>query len=219
MSIIYILSNEYMPDVLKIGITNNLKQRMQSLNTTGIPVPFTCEYAVELSDRSKVEKAEKHIHNGLSSARVHRKREFFEISLDEAISILKIVEVMGGKNVTPQNEDEMIEDVQDKEALNKVRQKQSRINYFEDLGINVGTELHFKGDKSITCRVAEDSRNVEFRGEIMSLSKSAMIVLSESGFEWKSAWGAMYWCLDNQSLVNLKSKSQNEIKHNSKDAA
>lgn len=45
--IVYILSNEAMPGLLKIGLTTrkDLSARLRELYTTGVPVPFRCEYA------------------------------------------------------------------------------------------------------------------------------------------------------------------------------
>ena len=54
--IIYILTNQAHPDYIKIGKTSNLEQRLKSLDTTGVPLPFECYYAVEVDDMSRVEK-------------------------------------------------------------------------------------------------------------------------------------------------------------------
>ena len=41
MSIVYILTNEAMPGLIKIGLTNaTVEQRMLSLDTTSVPLPF-----------------------------------------------------------------------------------------------------------------------------------------------------------------------------------
>ena len=54
--IVYILTNQAYPDYIKIGKTTNLEQRLKSLDTTGVPLPFECYYAIEVSDYSRVEK-------------------------------------------------------------------------------------------------------------------------------------------------------------------
>ena len=49
--IVYILTNEAMPDMVKIGITSTtVEERMKSLQSTGVPLPFTCYYAAEVED-------------------------------------------------------------------------------------------------------------------------------------------------------------------------
>ena len=51
MDIVYILTNTEMPDLLKIGVTKDLDQRLKSLSAhSGVPVPFECFYACEVSD-------------------------------------------------------------------------------------------------------------------------------------------------------------------------
>jgi len=45
--IVYILTNQSMPDTIKIGITDNLERRMRELDKTSTPLPFECYYAVE----------------------------------------------------------------------------------------------------------------------------------------------------------------------------
>ena len=62
--IIYILSNPAMPGLVKIGKTTNLDDRMSSLYSTGVPVPFHCMYAKRVKNYSEVEKK---LHSGLLS--------------------------------------------------------------------------------------------------------------------------------------------------------
>lgn len=74
MLIVYILTNQAMPDTLKIGITKNLEDRMRNIDNTSVPLPFECFYAVEVENASAIEKA---IHEGLDDCRVRQNREFF----------------------------------------------------------------------------------------------------------------------------------------------
>ena len=39
-----------MPDLIKVGITEDLERRMKELDKTGIPLPFECFYAVEIDE-------------------------------------------------------------------------------------------------------------------------------------------------------------------------
>ena len=67
MEIVYILTNSAFPDYVKIGRTKNLKKRLQQLDSTSVPLPFECYYAVEVKDAKKIEKL---LHGAFSSKRV-----------------------------------------------------------------------------------------------------------------------------------------------------
>lgn len=54
--IVYILTNESMPDTIKVGINDNFEKRVKGLENTNTPLPFECYYAVEVQDASKIEK-------------------------------------------------------------------------------------------------------------------------------------------------------------------
>jgi hypothetical protein len=197
MPIVYILTNQSMPETLKIGITDNLERRVRELDNTSVALPFECYYAVEVNDASKIEKK---MHEGLDDKRVRQNREFFNISPEMAKSILEIAEVMGGKNVTPKKD--IVETTQDQEALETARKK--KINYFGILGISKGTVLTFSKDKNITCEVSDNGK-VIFRGKETSLSGSALIVTNEMGYDWGQVQGAGYWCYQGKTLRDLVS--------------
>ena len=40
--IVYCLENPEMPDVVKIGCTTDIEQRLRQLDNTSVPVPFVC---------------------------------------------------------------------------------------------------------------------------------------------------------------------------------
>ena len=198
MPIVYILTNQSMPETIKIGITDNLERRIKELDNTSTPLPFECYYAVEVKDASKIEKK---IHEGLDDKRIRQNREFFNTSPEMAKSILEIAEVMGGKNVTPKKD--IVETPQDQQALDSARKK--RINYFGILGISKGTILTFSKDKNITCEVSNNGK-VIFRGKETSLSGSALIITNEMGYDWGQVQGAGYWCYQGKTLRDLISE-------------
>ncbi|MGB0233472.1 MAG: GIY-YIG nuclease family protein [Candidatus Puniceispirillaceae bacterium] len=201
MPIVYILTNECMPDTIKIGVTDVLEQRVKQLDNSSVALPFQCYYAVEVDNASVIEKK---LHEGLDDCRIRQNREFFNTTPEQAKSLLGIVEVMGGKNVTPTID--IVESPQDHEALKRARKNRERFN-FQILGIDVGTSLEFRKDVTITCEVVDDTQ-VRFRDEVMSLSKSADIVLREMGYEWTSVRGTIWWCLNGETLHELRVRSE-----------
>ena len=197
MAIVYILTNESMPDTIKVGITENLDRRVRELDNTSTPLPFECYYAVEVENASAIEKK---IHEGLDDKRVRQNREFFNATPEQAKAILEIAEVMGGKNVTPK--EDIVETPQDKQALDNARKKRSKFN-FGMVNIEPGTILEFVKDKTITCEVIDDSK-IKFRGEVTSLSASANTVLHEMGYDWEQAHGPKFWMHQGKSLRDLR---------------
>ena len=195
--IVYILTNQSMPDTIKIGITDNLERRMRELDNTSTPLPFECYYAVEVQDAKVIEKK---IHEGLDDKRVRQNREFFNTSPEQAKAILEIAEVMGGKNVTPT--EDVVETPQDKQALDNARKRSGRIDYFGILGISKGTTLTFSKDQNITCEVADNGK-VIFRGKETSLSGSALLITNEMGYDWGQVQGSGYWCYQGKTLRDL----------------
>jgi hypothetical protein len=87
---IYILSNPSFKDnLLKIGhTTRDVPTRAKKLRTTGVPEPFTIVYAEDVDNPETIEKI---IHENLANFRLSKQREFFEISIEKAIS--KVQEV------------------------------------------------------------------------------------------------------------------------------
>jgi hypothetical protein len=78
---IYCLSNPSIPGLYKIGKTiNSPIERCNDLSSpTGVPVPYEIEFAKEIDD---IDRGEKAIHYILDAYRTNDKREFFNISKD-----------------------------------------------------------------------------------------------------------------------------------------
>lgn len=83
--IIYIMSNPSIPGLLKIGYTGKpVEDRCKELSkATGVPVPFKVEYILRLHGRGL--ECEGEIHKFLEHKRNSSRREFFDITLSEAI--------------------------------------------------------------------------------------------------------------------------------------
>jgi hypothetical protein len=81
---IYVLANDAMPGLLKVGFTERTpSERARELHTTGTPAPFNVVFAVQLE--GNVYQIEQRIHRRLRRFRPDRRREFFRIGLDEAV--------------------------------------------------------------------------------------------------------------------------------------
>ena len=197
MPIVYILTNESMPETIKIGITDNLERRLKELDNTSTPLPFECFYAVEVDDASAIERK---IHQGLDDKRVRQNREFFNATPEQAKALLQMVEVMGGKDVTPK--EDIVDTPQDKQALDKARKQRKRFN-FDMIDIRPGTILNFVKDNTISCEVVDETK-VKFRDGVTSLSNAADIILKEMGYDWQGVRGPLWWSYNGKKLEDLR---------------
>lgn len=200
--IVYILTNPVIPDLVKIGKTTNLEERVRSLSShSGVPVPFEVYYACEVSNSAKVEK---HLHDGFGDHRVNQKREFFRINPERVLSILKLVEV---RDVTPQSD--FVEDEEERQSLNKERSRRSNFT-FSSVEIPIGSILQFVRDENVTVKVVDD-RNVEFEGEVTSLTQSSLILLNrDHGWNSSSVTGPRYWVFENETLSERRLRLETE---------
>ncbi|RKU12681.1 hypothetical protein C6502_05535 [Candidatus Poribacteria bacterium] len=90
MGCVYILKNEAMPGLIKIGYTKETaEKRANDLYTTGVPQPFEVAYKLDKLEPEQYTKLEDEIHKELAQHRVNPKREFFEYPVDDAIQVLK----------------------------------------------------------------------------------------------------------------------------------
>ena len=121
---IYIMSNPAHPGLLKIGQTSkDPNVRRRELNSTGVPEDFVLEYRVLAEDYQRLEKE---IHQKLKKYRLRTDKEFFEIAVEKAISILR--EVAGDRieyekifYVSPEEVERVKEDKK-QEKINQERQ-------------------------------------------------------------------------------------------------
>ena len=196
MKTVYILTNQAMPGIIKIGFTDNsVEQRMKELDKTATPIPFECYYAKRIE---KAEFVEKKMHEAFDEFRMRDNREFFRMSPEQAKAALDIAE---GEDVTPR--EDVVETTSDKTALDKERNR-NRFN-FAQIGIEVGEELEFKKDITIKAKVLENDL-IEFKGRPMSLSQSALEIVQEMGYKWNKIAGPQFWMYKGKTLYELNNQ-------------
>ena len=89
MGCVYILKNQAMPGLIKIGhTTRTAEERAKELynGITGVPMPFEVAYKYPCEEP---EKLEREIHKRLASHRINAYREFFEYPADDAFQLLQ----------------------------------------------------------------------------------------------------------------------------------
>jgi len=193
--IVYVLTNEAMPNLVKIGKTtrSDVKTRMSELYSSGVPYQFECVYAVEVNDCSTVEKA---LHVAFNPNRVNPKREFFSIAPEQAIAILKL---LGTKDVTPMLNNDLNSNVSatELEAVKQAKKKRPNINYFE-MGLEKGTLMTFTNDSEITVTIASEKK-VIYNEEEMSLTRVTKELLE---LEY-AVQPTKYWLVDGKNLRDI----------------
>ena len=190
MAIVYVLSNPAFDRYVKVGRTIDLEQRLRQLDNTSIPLPFRCEFAIEVDDEVEAERL---VHQAFADVRVRSSREFFEIEPQRVIAALKLT---GGKDVTPK--EDVAEDAEGIEALERTVAKR-RSYSFDDAHVSVGDVLVYTRDESVTATVVADKK-IEFEGEVTSLSRAALTLLHKDGYKWKQANGWAYWMKDGETM-------------------
>ena len=148
--IVYVLTNPAMPGVVKIGRTGReIGARLSDLYTTGVPLPFECEYAARVKDQNEVESA---FHLAFGPYRVNPRREFFNIEPEQAITLLRL---MALEDVTPevQQEAESV-DINAKTSTEKFKRTRRKQMNLWTMGL-MGEEIVFR-DGVTKVKIAYD---------------------------------------------------------------
>ncbi len=195
--IVYVLTNECMPGLVKIGRTStNVEQRMRELYTTGVPYPFECFFAARVENADFIEKK---IHFAFGDHRVPTNKEFFRISPNRVSAILELVMI---EEVTPQ--------VVLEQSHEMIQFSERRPPFkFTIAEVPIGAVLQFARDENITCTVIND-RKVKFRDEETSLSSSALELLKERGWKSNQVQGPNYWLYEGETLEERRLRIEEE---------
>lgn len=192
--IVYLLTNPAFPNLIKIGMTNaeSVKQRMAQLYTSGVPLPFECIYAARVANCDKVEKA---LHIAFGPNRINPGREYFDIDANQAIAIIKLMEL---EDVTPgiAIQAEQVAEAELEAGQAYARKKRPRFS-FSDMQIPVGAELVSTTNGEIATVVSD--RTVQFRGEETSLTAATRIIL---GYDYSVQPGP-YWLYNGRLLRDI----------------
>ena len=196
--IVYLLTNPVMPGLVKIGMTTreDMDARMKELYSTGVPVPFECQFAcrVKKSDCLKIEKA---LHTAFEPQRVNANREFFRIQVNQAKAIL---ELFHHTDVTEEVTDEIQNDLteEDREASTKARVKRPPLNFYE-MGLHKGDILIWKDDPSVSVTIISE-RKVCYEGEETSISALSAKL---KGYKVKHIQPTPHWLFNDHLLSDI----------------
>ena len=196
--IVYLLTNPCMPGLVKIGMTTqeDIDKRMRELYTTGVPVPFECQFACKVNNKdcAKIEKA---LHTAFDPQRVNKNREFFKINVEQAKAIL---ELFHHTDVTEDVSEEIQNDLtdEDKAASSKAQAKRPPLNFYE-MGLQKGDLLVWKDDPSKTVTIISD-RRVSYQGEDVSISALSAKL---KGYKVKHIQPTPHWLFKDRLLSDI----------------
>lgn len=200
--IVYLLTNDCMPGIVKIGMTsrNEMDKRLKELYTTGVPMPFECAYACKVKPEYMAE-LESALHQAFAPQRVNENREFFRIKPEQAIPIMKVVNHFHDADVTAEVTAELNNDLDanDKEAIAKSKAKRRPNLNFYEMGLQKGDMLFFVDIPDITCTIVNEKR-VMFKEELMSLTKATKTVLGKPD---AAIAPTPYWTINGKSLSDI----------------
>ncbi len=196
--IVYLLTNPVMPGLVKIGMTTreDMDARMKELYSTGVPVPFECQFAckVKKSDCAKIEKA---LHTAFNPQRINANREFFRIQVEQAKAILELFHHEDvTKDVTDEIDNDLTDD--DKVATEKAKTRRPALNFYE-MGMQKGDRLLWKDDPTLSVVITSE-RKVVYKDEEYSLSAlSAQL----KGYNTKHIAPGKYWMYKERLLDDI----------------
>ena len=179
--IIYVMWNELFPELVKIGVTQGHtsadveKRRKELSHGENMPQPYEAKFAIPYEAKFAIcvnnyEKIESVIHKSLNKLRHNPHREFFKLSVDEAISLLSSYIISGGAVEVPIKNSFLPEE---KKAIKNLEKQRSAIT-FRSLDIHVGTTLTFISAPQLKVKTYNDSRRVVLpNGETTTLSIAA----------------------------------------------
>jgi hypothetical protein len=193
--IVYILTNEAMPGLVKVGRTSNdLAGRIKQLFQTGVPLPFELFFACEVTNATFVESQ---LHDAFGDHRVSRNREFFRIAPERvkaALSLASLKELRLG--------DEVFETPEDKADV--VAAKRRSRFLLSMVGIKPGTMLQLGKDPNMTCTTVDDRNQVSYNGEVTSLSDAALQAFKTLGYDYTTLSGPWEWTFEGKRLDEMR---------------
>lgn len=193
LSIVYVLTNPAMPGLVKIGrtIQEDANLRITQLYTTGVPVPFTIEFACKVPNPEDVERA---LHIAFAPNRINPKREFFRIEAQQAIAILKLLHTEDATLEVAQQPGAL--DQQSIAAAEQLSSRRPNLN-FEEMGIPIGSILQSTRDESTVTVVAP--KRVRMGEEELSLTAATRRVL---GTEYSVQPGP-FWTFNGKRITDI----------------
>lgn len=201
--ILYLLTNQAMPNMVKIGITTKTaEERMVQLYSTGVPLPFNCEAAIEVPNVNQVENL---VQQMFSSQRVNPKREFFYLAVTQAKALFTLIENILPPGQAPKDVTDEVQkiintnvDENEKSSIENFNRRRPKLR-FEDMGIQVGAKIVFVKDQAIEATIMDNNKVKYQNDEDESLSSLTQRLLKLS----YAVQPSPYWTYEGKNLSEM----------------
>lgn len=202
---IYIMTNPFFKEVVKIGYANDVEERRKQLSGTSVPADYriyaTYEVPTKLTDQNlhmmiDILNPELHVKEEKGNGK-KKVKEFFYMKAEDAYQILKAIAVISGTEKKLKKWDLTKEQKKEDEEYKGAFK-------FSLIGLKVGDIVTFHNHENVKCKIVDDKR-VEYKNEIYSLSNLAQKLLKElEGKQWKSVQGPAYFYYNGKSLSDIR---------------
>lgn len=215
---IYILKNPSFPDYIKIGYADDVYSRLKTLNDKSA-VPFAFRLYAYYKVKHRLE--DKTVHEIIDKLNPtlrakdnidgkERKREFFEMSAEDAYDILRCIAKINGLEDNLVLVEPTAKEMEDEdEATTKRKSTQlPKMDWLIEQGIvNIGDEVYLINHPEEVATVI-DAKNVEYKGEKMSFNQYGCEI---TGWKAIQIYAFMKKVGGNKTLAKLREEKMEEL--------
>ena len=219
--VIYILTNPSFPQYVKIGYANDLKSRLKSLNRSEcIPFAFRVYAYYKVPKRLtdlEIHKIIDTINPNLRAIETiygkERKREFYELSANDAYEILLGIAKINGmeSNITlvePTSKEIKEEEEAEEGRTKRVMTQLPRMDWLIEQGIvNIGDEVYIINHPDEVA-VIKNAESVEYKGELMSFNQFGCKI---TGWKAIQIYAYMKKFGEKDTLAELREEKMHEL--------
>lgn len=219
--VIYILTNPSFPQYVKIGYANDLKSRLKSLNRSEcIPFAFRVYAYYKVPKRLtdlEIHKIIDTINPNLRAIETidgkERKREFYELSANDAYEILLGIAKINGmeSNITlvePTSKEIKEEEEAEEGRTKRVMTQLPRMDWLiEQSIVNIGDEVYIINHPDEVA-VIKNAESVEYKGELMSFNQFGCKI---TGWKAIQIYAYMKKVGEKDTLAELREEKMHEL--------
>lgn len=188
---IYIMTNQGLQKMVKIGYAKDVEQRRKQLSTTALPYDYEIYATYETPGNLEDKKLHKLIDNLNPDLRVSKNREFFIMTPEDAYELLEAIATISGS----QDKLQKVKTTQPKQVS-----KKPPIDFYA-CGLKKGDELICTEDPSIKV-IIESEHKVLFNEELTSLSA---IMKDIKGY---NVAGPSFFTFNGELLTDIAERTQ-----------